>query len=78
MEKSFEVKALVEKLKAKGLPEAEKLLHTVASEGLDWIQESLAIHSNKYLALGAGLVPFFKSGILKLVEQVDGQPGQAQ
>lgn len=75
MEKSFDMKNLTERLKAKGLDATEELVKILVGETLDWTSESLTIHPNafvKYLVPAIGTV---KPLIMNEVDKIDGQVG---
>lgn len=76
MEKPFDVKALVARLKAKGLDVAEELAEVLVSETMDWAGESCAMHSNALVkAIGVPAVAMLKPLALGAVDKIDGQVG---
>lgn len=74
MEKAFDTKNLVARLKSKGLTAAEAVLKTVAAETIDWTAESLLL-SGKYLAFLAPVVSGLKPLALKEIDKLDGVEG---
>lgn len=73
MEKAFEAKALVEKLKARGLDVAEEAAKVLVEEVLDWAQESVLISENKFDDLVAPFIPQVKEAALKAIDKIDGK-----
>jgi len=76
MTKPFETKALVEKLKAKGLDVAEELAEVLATEVLDWTIESCAMHENTFVKMGAPIIMAVKPIVLSQIDKIDGKIGQ--
>lgn len=76
MEKAFDIKNLLERLKSKGLDVAEELAEVVVSETLDWASESCAVHENNLVkAIGVPAVAMLKPLALGAVDKIDGQVG---
>lgn len=76
MEQAFELKALEEKLKAKGLPVLEDTVEAVALAVFEWTEESLAIHENALVkAIGIPAVGILKPLALAQVDKIDGKVG---
>jgi hypothetical protein len=74
--KPFDMKVLVEALKAKGLSQAEELAEVIVSEIFDWAGASCAAHSNVMVkAIGVPAVAILKPLALGAVDKIDGQPG---
>lgn len=76
MEKPFDFKNLVERLKAHGLDVAEDLAEVLVSETMDWASESCAIHPNALVkAVGVPAVALVKPLALGMVDKIDGKEG---
>lgn len=75
MEKAYDVKVLVEKLKAKGLDMAEDVAKVALVEVLDWISESAKVSNNNYDDLFIAVMPMLKAEMLKQIDKIDGQVG---
>lgn len=76
MDKPFDSKVLVEKLKAQGLPVAEEAAEAVVKAVFDWAEESLLIHPNALIkAIGVPALGILKPVVLEQVDKIDGQPG---
>lgn len=75
MEKAYDTKALVEKLKAKGMDVAEDAAILAVTEVMAWFKESALLSENKYDDLVLGVLPLIETEILKLVDKIDGKEG---
>lgn len=76
MDKAFDTKVLVERLKGHGLEVAEELAEVVVGEIMDWASESCAIHPNALVkAIGVPAVAMLKPLAMSAVDKIDGQPG---
>lgn len=75
MDKPFDIADLGKKLKEKGLDVAEEALKILATETLEWTQESCLIHPNALVKLGAPVVAAVKPFVLSEIDKIDGQPG---
>lgn len=75
MEKAYDLKVLVEKLKAKGLDVAEETAKVIVSETLDWVQESAPKSPTNIDDIVAMAIPFVKPKILEAIDKIDGQVG---
>jgi len=75
MEKAFESKALVEKLKSRGLDVAEEAAKVLVEEVLDWAQASVLMTENKFDDLVAPFIPQVKEAALKAIDKIDGKVG---
>lgn len=73
MVKAYELSALVEKLKAKGLDLAEDAAKILVEETLQWVSESAVISENKIDDLVAVVIPVIKPYILDAVDKIDGK-----
>lgn len=72
---AYEVKALVEKLKSKGLDLAEDAAKIVVEETLSWVGEEAVKSENKMDDLLVAIIPVVKHHILSAVDKIDGQEG---
>jgi hypothetical protein len=75
MSTPFDVKNLVDRLKNKGIDQAEEIAKVIANETCDWLAESCVMHPNPYVKLGAAVVMAAKPELLKAVDKIDGQVG---
>lgn len=75
MEKPYDLKDLMGRLKGKGLDLTEEAAKLVLHETCVWIQESAALSPNKLDDLAAVGVPELEKLALKLVDKIDGQEG---
>lgn len=75
MEKAFDPKDLVEKLKAKGMDVAEDMAKLIAVEVMDWLGESFALSENKYDDLVLPLMPPIKAFVVSQLDKIDGKEG---
>lgn len=75
MEKPFDVKALGEKLKAKGLPALESGAELVAEAVFEWTEESIALHPNPYVKFALPVIGAIKPMIKEQIDKIDGLPG---
>lgn len=73
--KSWDKVALVEGLKAEGLPVAEAAAEAVLKVVLEWTEKSLAIDGGLTAAVGLPLLAVAKPMIQGVVDKIDGQPG---
>lgn len=74
MEKAFDVKVLVDRLKAKGLPVIEDEIQLVTKEVFAWAGESCILKGGLY-ALGGTLLPILAKEVDKIEDAIDGQAG---
>lgn len=75
MEKAYDLKDLVAKLKDKGLDLAEEAAKIVFEASLDWAAESAVKSENKIDDFVVGLLPLAKSHILAQIDKIDGEVG---
>lgn len=71
----FDMKALVARLKAKGVDVAEELAKVLAGEVLDWAAESCALHPNPFVKFGAPALVAVKPIVMNEIDKIDGQVG---
>jgi hypothetical protein len=75
MDKAYDLKLLVEKLKGKGLDLAEEAAKVAVEGTLEWLEESAKISANPYDDLVIVLVPVVKPKIFEIIDKIDGQVG---
>jgi hypothetical protein len=75
MEKAYDLKALAEKMKSKGLDLAEEGAKIAVVSMLEWLEESAVKSENKYDDLSLAVLPLIKPAILKEIDKIDGQVG---
>ncbi len=75
MDKPFDTKNLVERVKAKGLDLAEDMVEMLATEVFSWTEESLAIHPNTYVKFAIPVVQTVKPMIMEKIDNIDGKKG---
>ena len=76
MNKPFDFAALVEALKAKGLPMTEVLAETAVAEMLAWVEASAAIHPNIIVKTAVPLaVATIKPILANELNKIDGLEG---
>jgi hypothetical protein len=75
MEKAFDIAALAEKLKGRGLDVAEEAAKVLVEEVLDWCQASVLLTENKFDDMVAPFIPQVKEAALKVIDKVDGVEG---
>lgn len=71
--KAYDVKVLVERLKADGLDLAEDAATKVFENVLAWVQESAALSPNPYDDLIAVVVPQVRKLVLEQIDKIDGE-----
>lgn len=73
MEKAYDVKALLEKCRAKGGPEAEKLAKANFEAMMEWLEESAVMSENKIDDVAVPLATAtLKPIVMKALDQIDG------
>ena len=75
MDKAYDVKALAEKLKARGLNVAEDVATEVLGAVFEFFEESAVLSENKYDDLLLAILPMLKSEALKAIDKIDGEVG---
>lgn len=75
MEKAYDVGALAEKLKARGLDLAEDAAKIAVDEALVWLQESAQKSENVYDDMLVSVIPVFRKEIDKHIDKIDGKEG---
>ena len=73
MEKAFDVKALVAKLDAKGVPLAEEMAKVLVECVLEWTEESVMMTENKIDDVAVAFFPMLKGMIQPALDQIDGK-----
>lgn len=72
---AYEVKALVAKLKAKGLDVAEEAAKVIVEETFAWVGEEAVKSENKIDDLLVAIIPVIKPHVLSAVDKIDGEQG---
>jgi hypothetical protein len=75
MEKAYDVKGLVEKLKGKGLELAEDGAKIVVESVFEWVEESAKESATPYDDMALVVLPKVKELALQAVDKIDGQVG---
>jgi len=75
MEKAYDIKALGENIKGKGLDLAEDAIVLVVEELFNWIEESAKLSETPYDDMGLVVLPQLKKLALAQVDKIDGQEG---
>jgi len=75
MEKPFDPKDLVLKLKDKGLDIAEDAAKLVAESVFDWVSESVVMTPNKVDDFALAVLPAVKPYVMAQIDKLDGKDG---
>lgn len=76
MEKAYDAKALLEKCRAKGGPDAEKLAKANFEALMEWLEESAVLSENKIDDVAVPLaVATVRPLVAKALDQIDGKVG---
>lgn len=75
MDRAFDVKDLVARLRARGLDLAEEAGKIVVEETLNWTEESVKLSENKFDDAALILMPTIKEAAMSAVDKIDGQVG---
>ena len=76
MEKAYDPKALLEKCREKGGPEAEKLAKANFEALMEWLEESAVLSENKIDDVAVPLaVATIKPLVVGVLDQIDGVQG---
>ncbi len=75
MEKAYDLKALVAKLKARGLDLAEDGAIIVIEEAFAWLEESAPLSATPYDDMALVVFPPLKKMILEAADGIDGKIG---
>jgi len=73
MEKAFEMKALLAKLDAAGVPVVEDMAEILVMSTLDWVQESVMMTESKLDDVAVAFIPMVKNMIKPVIDNIDGQ-----
>lgn len=73
--KAYDLKVLIEKLKARGLDLGEEAAKMAIEEICAWVQESAVISENKFDDVAVLAMPELKKLALQLADKIDGQEG---
>lgn len=72
--KPFDFQALLDELKAQGLPMLEKDAKLVTGVVFDWAQQSCVLQGG-FAAVAAPFFPMVKDQVLKIEDRIDGVAG---
>lgn len=75
LEKAYDPKALVEKLKGRGLDLAEEAGKIVVEEVFAWVEESAKLSPTPYDDIALIVMPQLKAKALAAVDKLDGVEG---
>lgn len=75
MTKPFEFKALVDKLKEKGIDQAEEVAKLLADCVIDWTVESCALHENAIVKVLGAVATAAKPAIMVELDKIDKKVG---
>ena len=75
MEKAYDVKVLLEKLKSKGLDVAEESAKVLFESVVEWVEESAKLSATPYDDMGLIVLPQIKKLALEAIDQIDGKEG---
>ena len=70
-QKAYDIKVLVEKLKANGLEVAEEGAKVAVEQTIQWVLESAQASENKYDDFLALVLPVVKPTIMKAIEDIN-------
>ena len=73
MESAYQLKALVDKLKARGLDVAEDAAKIMVEETFNWVGESAAMSENKVDDLVALGLPKLQEIVMPFIDKIDGK-----
>ncbi len=73
--KAYDIKALLERLKGRGLDLAESAGVILVEETFGWLDESAVISKTPYDDMARVIYPQLKSAALAAVDKIDGQVG---
>lgn len=71
MNKPFDVSDLMEKLKSKGVAQAEAVSKLGAECLIDWVVESCALHENAIVKIGGPILLAAKPAVMKELDKID-------
>lgn len=72
---AYDIKALGEKLKSRGLDVAEDALKGVVEDVFGWVEGSVKESVTPYDDILLGILPVVKAETMKQIDKVDGQVG---
>lgn len=75
MDKAYDLKALGEKLKGKGLPVLENTAEQVYEAIKEWYIESAVLSANKIDDMGVPFIQYVDGIVKPQIDKIDGQPG---
>lgn len=77
MEKAYDKKVLLEKLKARGLDVAEEAVVIMIEETLAWVEESAPISKTPYDDMALIIIPPLKKLAIDTADKIDGVDDRA-
>lgn len=75
MEKAFDTKDLIERLKNNGLPVAESMAEVLVESVLSWVQDSVLLSENKYDDFAIPVIQTVKPFVMKELDKIDKKEG---
>ena len=75
MDKPYDVKALAERFKGRGLDLAEEAAKIAVEELFSWVEESAKLSSSPYDDMALLILPKLKDAALGAVDKIDSQVG---
>lgn len=75
MEKAYDVNALIEGLKDKGLDIAEDSAKVIAESVFNWIEESAKVSETPYDDMALLVLPQLKKLAFEQIDKIDGEEG---
>lgn len=75
MEKAYDLKVLVDKLKVRGLNLGEDAAKGIIEDTLAWVEESAKLSATPYDDMGLIVLPKLKEMALAQVDKIDGVSG---
>lgn len=75
MDKAYDLKDLVSKLKVIGLDVTEEAAKSVFVNTLEWVKESALLSATPFDDMAVAVVAPLQLEVLKLIDKIDGQVG---
>lgn len=75
MDKAYDLKALAEKLRGKGLPVLETTAEQVYAAVKEWYIESATLSANPIDDMGIPFIQYVDALVNPALDKIDGQPG---
>jgi len=73
MEKAWDTKELIKKLKSQGLDIAEDAGKVLVEAVFDWAEESVKLTPNKIDDIALSVMPIIKKYLIKKIDELDGE-----